>query len=236
MLCLFLLLLNVNGFIFESTYRRMQIKPKQLTQLKPLNEESNMNPNKPTINPYQYPDMDIIHIYPMSSIIYYEITNEKRLEMQEEINNKTDNRFIINMNYIYVSQYDYNNNQSRCQIFVYVYDKETKLTGEYILESMDYDVPRTESLICSFYEMNKRFYTSFSYYQYAMDTSNYNEELNINFIYYDDKFYRNYNPFNKISYTPIYAYNSELKYKGIHWKKSDKITYYKNYINYYLID
>jgi len=236
-LILFLLLSNVNGFIFNNPVNNILIKPKLTSRLEPL-FDSNMTPNKPTDTPKPLydPNMEMIRIKPLSSIIYYEMTNYKRLEIQEDINNRTNSRFVINTNYIHVSQYDYNNNQSRCQIFVYVYDKETQLTGEYILESIEYNVPRTESLICSFYENNRKFYTSFSYYQYAMDNGNYDANFDIKFIYQDEKYYKNYNPFSKVSYVPSYSYNSELKYRNNYWKKANKITYYKNYINYYLID
>jgi hypothetical protein len=191
---------------------------------------------KPLIKPIYNSFSDINYVIHNSIIFYYELNDVKKIEIQNEINKNTNNRFNININNIYVSLYDYSDNyldekKSKCQIFVSVYDHLNNLNGHYILETKEYKKCNEQNLIYSFYENNEKFYTSFSCYQYYSDSVNYINDLNFDFIYDNNIYYKNIGNYKKISYTPNYIYSSELKYKNIHWKKSNKVIYYK--INFY---
>jgi hypothetical protein len=191
------------------------------------------------INTYKFqplikPITNLYQIKPFSTIIYYNVDNFKIMEIQDDINKKTNNRFTIKTNNIYVSLYEYSEdyleeNKSKCQLFVYVYDNLNNLDGQYILESTDYNKNNNDkSLITSFYEHNQDFCTSFSYYKDNLDNINYEDELKFNFIYENNRYLRNLGIFDKTSYIPRYIYSSELKFKDTHLKKSNKIIYYRN--------
>ena len=179
------------------------------------------------------------HIKSSSTIISYNLEKDKKMMFQDEINEKTNNRFNILNDSIYVSLHDYStdiNNEiqkSKCQLFLYVHDNLYNLDGHYILETKDYKNMNDEKcIIFSFYENNSIFYTSISYYQYSLDFINYVNDLTFDFIYeHDQPYLKNIANNTKISYSPSYLYCSELKYKGVHWKKSNKVVYYKN--NFY---
>ena len=182
---------------------------------------------------------NLYQIKPYNTIIYYELNNEKKIEIQNEINKIINNKYIINTNNIYISLYDYSDeynhqNNCKCQIFVYVHDIQNNLDGQYILKTKEYNKINTESLINSFYENNKEFYISFSYYKNYLDNVNYINDIKFDFIYEKEQPYllNIANMCDKISYTPSYTYTSELKYKNIVWNKSNKIIYYKNSFYY----
>jgi len=184
---------------------------------------------------------NLYQVKPYKTIIYYDLNNDKKIEIQDEINKKTNNKYIINTNNIYVSLYNYcddcgNENKSKCQIFVYVHDIVNNLNGQYILETKEYEQINDQTLI-TFYENNKIFYTSFSYYKYHLDNVNYLNDIKFDFIYENNQPYlRNINSLcDKINYTPSNIYSSELKYKGVVWKKSNKIIYYRTSFFYKVI-
>ena len=189
---------------------------------------------RPLIKPQYNSISNFYCIEPFNTIITYDIDHLKIMEIQNEINEKTNNRFIIKKNNIYISIYDYSDNnhkehKSKCQIFVYVYDSLNNIYGQYILETKQYNNNNNnKSIIFSFYESNQQFYTSFSCYQYNYDNINYTNDLIFNFIYDNNKYFKNTNIYDKISYFPSYIYSSELRYKNTLWKKSNQVFYYKN--------
>ena len=195
---------------------------------------------RPFIKPHYNTLSDFYYIEPFNTIICYELDHTKVMEIQNEINEKTNNRFIINNDNIYISLYDYSDDigksKSKCQIFIYVYDNINKLHGQYILETKEYNKNNNnKSVIFSFYESNQQFFTSFSYYQHNYDNVYYSNNLIFNFIYYNNKYFKNINSYDKISYTPSYIYCSELRYKDMYWKESNRIIYYKsNFIYKYI--
>lgn len=194
---------------------------------------------KPLIKPI-YTSSDFYHIDSLNTIICYDLNCIKIMEIQDEINKKTNNRFTINKNNIYISLYDYYHNyleeKSKCHIFVYVHDNLNNLDGQYILETKEYEKNNNKNLIYSFYESNKHFHTSFSCYHYNLDNINHSNDLTFNFIYDNNKYLKNINMCDKISYIPTYIYSSELVYKNIFWEKSNKVIYYRNKFIYKYID
>lgn len=187
-----------------------------------------------------YSRTSLYEIKPLNTIIFYNLCLDHKNDIQNEINIKTNNRFEIKNNNIYISLYDCiedNKTMLVCQIFVYVHDHQNKLDGQYILESKEYKYSDIKSLICSFYESNPIFRCSFSYYQYNLDNFNYDNYLSFDFIYKiingEQIYLKNIgNGNNEQSYIPVYEYCSEFKYKNIFWEKSNKIIYYKNSFYY----
>jgi hypothetical protein len=194
---------------------------------------------KPLIKPIYSSSSDQYYVKHNSIIFYYELIDIKKIEIQNEINKNTKNRFNINANNIYMSLYDYSNNnldenKSKCQIFVSVHDQLNNLDGHYILETKEYNKCK-KSLVYSFYENNEKFYISFSCFQSYSDNVNYMNDLKFDFMYDNNTYYKNIGNYDKISYTPSYIYCSELKYKNMYWKKSSKVIYYRYNIYYKLL-
>ena len=196
---------------------------------------------KPTIinkQPITY-NSDLYEVKPHHTVLSYNLNIDHKIDIQNEINQKTNKRFMINDDNIYITLHDCIYEETLCmkfQVFVYVHDYKNQLNGQYILESKEYKIVNNKNIICSFYDNNLSFYSSFSYYQYNIDQYNYNNSLSFDFIYnnLDDKelYLKNIGIGTKQSYTPNYNYISEFKYKNRFWKKSDKIFYYKQSFYY----
>lgn len=192
--------------------------------------------NKPSI--YKYSQYEV---GPINTILYYNLDELQQINIQNEINIESDNRFNINNPQIYVSLHDFkvdhDNVITKFEIFVCVYDKINNLNGQYILESKNYTKSDDKSIIRSFFESNSKYFCSLSYYPYNLDDVNFNIDISFDFIYHkqddNDLYLRNIgNCINKISYIPIYQYTSEFKYKNMFWKKSNKIIYFKKSFYY----
>jgi hypothetical protein len=175
----------------------------------------------------------LYEVSPINTIIYYDLDKTQKINIQNNIN---DDRFIINNDLIYVSLHNINesgNIITRFIIFLYVHDKLNNLYGQYILESKDYKKFDNYNF-CSYYELNSIFYCNFSYHKYYLDNINYNTDISFDFIYKNETntYLRNVGTSNKISYIPTYLYTSELRYKNMSWKKSNKIIYYESSFYY----
>ena len=187
------------------------------------------------------PKYNLYEVGPINTILYYNLDEQQQFNIQNEINIESDNRFNINNPQIYVSLHDlkidHDNIITKFEIFLYVYDKINNLNGQYILESKNYTKFDDKSIIRSFFESNSKYFCSLSYYPYILDDINFNIDISFDFIYYkqdnNELYLRNIgNSINKISYIPIYQYASELKYKNMFWKKSNKIIYFKKSFYY----
>lgn len=171
------------------------------------------------------------HIEPNSIIMTFNINNEHKYNLQNEINDKINDRFIIHTNNIYVSLHDYTKDNltkvtNTFQIFLYVHDILNNSTGRYILESKDYFKITSKSIICSFYDSTKNYQINFGC-QFNYDNINYSD-YDFDFIYDNGKYFKNINTNNqKVHFTPRFIYSSIFRYKDIYWKKSNNIIYYK---------
>ena len=173
------------------------------------------------------------HIQPNSIITSFNINKENKTEIQNEINKKTNNKFIIYTNNIYVSLHDYTKDNSTkitstFQIFVYVHDILNNLKGQYILESKDYIKKESNSSICSYYDQTINYQINFGCCQFKYDQMDYNSNYVVEFMYDNGKYYKNMNTYNyKVNYTPQFIYSSIFKYKDMYWEKSNNIIYYR---------
>lgn len=196
--------------------------------------------SRPYVKPLFNSHNNLYQIKPLNTIVHYNLEYETKLKIQNEINNKTNNKYIMNTDNIYIAFYDYsdkdNENKSKCQVFVNVHDIENNLDGQYILETIEYKKIYEQGILFSFYENNKNFYTSFSCYRNFLDEMNYMSDLKFDFIYeHNQPYLKNIASNQKPYYTPSFIYSSELKYKNVLWKKSSKIIYYKNSFYYKII-
>jgi hypothetical protein len=185
---------------------------------------------------------EIYEIKSGSTIISYNLSSDNKNKIQKDINDKTNNKYLIKDDNIYLSLYNYSNNKeiiSTCQIFVYVHDYENNLYGQYILESKEYKQMNMNSRLISFHETNPIFYCGFSYYQYKLDNINYDNNLFFDFIYkiQDNKpVYLKKIGYTKIqNYIPVYQYSSVFRYKDVYWNNSSKIIYYRDNFSYKII-
>ena len=94
------------------------------------------------LNKYKIePLSNLYEIKPHNTIIYYDLSYDHKINIQNDINEKTNDRFEIKNDNIYLSLHDYVEDDkvmSVCQIFVYVHDNKNNLDGQYILESKNY--------------------------------------------------------------------------------------------------
>jgi hypothetical protein len=182
------------------------------------------------INTLKY---SLYEVGPINTIIYYNLDGNQKTNIKNEID---ENRFTMNSDQIYISLHDVKESNeviTKLEIFLYVHDKLNNMNGQYILQSKNYK-KFDKSIICSFYESNPTFFCNLSYYQYNLDNVNFNTDLLFDFIYQNstNTFLINIGTSNKVSYIPTYLYTSEFKYKKMHWKKSDKVIYYKTSFYY----
>jgi hypothetical protein len=189
------------------------------------------------------------HIQSNSVIISYDLSSENKNNIQNEINDKSFNKFTIYTDNIYVSLFDYTKDDptkiiSAFQIFVYVHDILNDSKGQYILESKDYIKKESKSIICSYYEFTNNYQINFSCCQFNYDNMNYHSNYdNMNyhnnyifeFIYDNGKYFKNMNTNNyKVNYTPRFIYASIFKYKDMFWEKSNNIIYHKVHFTFKL--
>ena len=186
-------------------------------------------------------------IQPLKTIALFKLNEEQ----VEQISTMIDNRFklepiYLDLNvshYLGITVYKYNTTMNKdftytCKLFVNVINIDTKLCGQYILESIDYKKGLfidQHSIICSFYGSNPNYYCYLSYLQDPLDISYYNNYNYYNYIIDNDISYINLDndtQFNNIARFPEYTYISQLKYKNMYWSKADIILYYKNSYDY----
>jgi hypothetical protein len=188
-----------------------------------------------------------LNILPSKTIAYYRLDINQKNEIAKSINTRFEFEPIyIDQNltyYLCLTLVDYkldNILDSKCQLFVYVKDKETNKYGQYILESTRYNnglYINLETIMRSFYSNNSNYYAYISYYQNRLDINYYNNINYFDFIYENCTYYKNNNLIkSNMMFYPEYQHVSQLKYKNYMWYTADLIIYYKNDCNYTIID
>jgi len=173
------------------------------------------------------------HIQPNNIIITFNLSMEDKTNIQYDINEKTNNKFIIHTDNIYVSLHDYTKDNlikitSTFQIFVIVHDILNDLKGNYILESKDYIKKDSKTRICSFYDCTKTYKINFICCNFNNDNMNYHINHDFKFIYDNGNYYKIIDTYNqKLNFTPQFIYSSIFKYKDMYWEKSNNVIYYR---------